>query len=284
MSDETNADEGEGPVIGPTYEGSSALSIDDLPRTGENDDAPPPAQEPAEGKAPGYKQVDFEKDDRAAIEQRFHRLYGQMKQSQAMVDQMTVDQRTLHEKLSNIEVGQVQTNVATHMKQLQGQLQEAMDVGDAAKSTAVIRQISQLEARASAPPPKQQAAPQQQEQQEHPDVSAIRNWSSSRAWAQEGHEDRSWAAFQLNDLYTSPEWADRPVSEKLGEVERRYTELSGTKQSSRQAPVLDQKGETRRRSSGTSGKLSDAQKAVALRMFDDKPREEAYKLYAQGLE
>ena len=173
------------------------------------------------------------------------------------------------------------------MAALQTQLQTAMDEGDSASVTAAVRQISQLEARAAAVPVRtqpQQQPPQPTAEPEHADVAKIRDWSATRPWTQEGHKDRSWAAFQLNELYTTAEWQNTTVEQKTAEVERRYNEMASQPTTPAAAPVLDQRGSPRRRSGATSVKLSEAQKAVAVRMFDDKTRDEAYAEYAKGLE
>ena len=277
----------------PPFEGSSALSVDDLPQTGEHapTDEPASAPEPAPENPSGYDQVDFATAPREQIEARFHRLYGQVKRQDQLIDQMVTDNRGLMERMQNWEVGQQQQGVASQMGRLQTQLQDAFDTGDSQAATAVTRQIAQLEARVTANQGQtklaQQPQPAADTQQEHPDVSVIRDWSGQRAWSQEGHKDRTWAAFQLNELYQSPEWADRSVREKLGEVDRRYGELSGNgtaapqRAAATQAQVLDQTGSTKRRSSGKVS-LSEAEKAVSVRMFPELSRQEAYTKYATG--
>lgn len=295
MSDETQVDaaEPEGPITEPPFDGSSGLAVDEIPRTGEfSPDEPavepePEPQKEDEPKPSGYDQVDFQNDPRDQIEQRFHRLYGQMKQSQSMMDQMVTDQRTMFERVQNMEVGQTQANAQATLGYLQAQLQEAMDLGDAARSTQIISQISQMTAQAAAPPAnygQPAAQPATTQEQEHPDVAQIREWSSSRPWSQEGHKDRPWAAFQLNELYQSPEWSDRPVVEKLTEVERRYNDYSkpGQQAQPAQPQVLGQEGSPRPKSSGTVS-LNTDQKAIAVRMFPDKSAAEAYKAYGKGL-
>lgn len=302
MSDETQVDtvEPEGPVTEPPFDGSSGLAVDEIPRTGEFSPEEPavepePASEPEpepqeeDAKPAGYDQVDFQNDDRDKIEQRFHRLYGQMKQSQSINDQMIADQRAMYERIQNMEVGQAQANAQATLGHLQAQLQEAMDVGDAARSTQIISQISQMTANAAVPPanygqPATQPAQPQAQDQEHPDVPRIREWGAQRPWMQEGSPDRAWGAMQLNDMYNSPEWADRPVEEKLAQLEKTYTDLRAPSRQAdtTQPQVLGQEGSPRPKSSGTVS-LNNDQKAIAVRMFPDKTAAEAHKAYAKGL-
>lgn len=286
MTDETTVEAAEPEaVIEPPYEGSTGLAVDELPRTGEFAEEEQEVEQESEkedAKPTGYDQVDFQKDSREEIEARFHRLYGQMKQSQSMVDQMAVDQRALYEKMQNWEVAQAQTNTQSQMSQLQAQLQEAMDVGDAARSTAIIGQISQLSARAAIPQPTYTPQVQQEAPQDSPDVAKIREWSSSRDWTQEGHKDRPWAALQLNDMYQSPEWSGQSVEAKLAEVERRYTELRQPPEQT-VAPVLDQGGGQRRRPGAKMANLNQDQKNIAVRMFPEKEPKAAYEAYTRGL-
>ena len=140
-------------------------------------------------------------------------------------------------------------------------------------------------------PQVQQPAPQPEPQAgqagEHPDVALIRSWAEGREFAQEGHKDRSWVAFQLNDLYAQPEWANRPITDKLSHIDTLYKEMRGGGQQRSTPSVLadGSGGGGRQRSRGRSAvdQLSAEQKAVAVHMFPEKAPREAYAAYARGL-
>jgi len=246
-------------------------------------------QDPDADRPKGWDQVDFQNDDRTAIEARFHRLYGQVKQQERVMDQMATDNRSLYERMQNWEVGQQQQNVQTRVGQLQASLQEAMDEGDAQRTAQLVREMTQLEAMSAAPPPPAPPAPPQQAGDgEHPDVALIRNWAEARPYAQEGHKDRAWVAFQLNDLYSNPEWANRPVQDKLTQIDSMYGEMRGGAQPNTptpNAPVLGDGsgGGGRRRGRSQVDQLSEAQKTVAVHMFPEKNPRDAYSAYARGL-
>jgi hypothetical protein len=248
----------------------------------------------ADTKPKGWDQVDFQNDDRAAIEARFHRLYGQLKTQERALDQMGKDNRQLFERMQNWEVGQAQQNVHARVNELQSNLQQAMDEGDSQRTSAIVREMAQLEAMSTAQPSNYGAAAPQQPQQpadieDHPDVATIRGWAAERPWAQQGHKDHAWTAYQLNNLYASPEWADRPIEQKLAQVDNIYRDLQGGQPQAapQQAPVLADgsggRGRSRRGGQSSADRLSDAQKTVAIHMFPDKSPRDAYAAYARGI-
>ena len=88
-------------------------------------EAPEEAPAPQQERPEGWDRVDFENDDPKKIEQRFNRLYGQMKRQGEMLNQMGDDNRKLMERLNGIEKSNFEAEQGSKVEALERSIQEA---------------------------------------------------------------------------------------------------------------------------------------------------------------
>lgn len=232
-----------------------------------------------ENQPEGWDRVDFQNDDRTKIEKRFHRLYGQVKRQDQLLSQLVEDNRRLMERQTNWEVGQAQASTAARLAELQDGWKQAFERGDANRAWAIQQEMIDLRARQNrVPEPPRREAPQQTAPQlAQEEAVVIAEWAQDRPFAKDGSEWQQWTATQLQELYVHPKWKDAPIEDKLEEVDRRYK----AQVKPQSAAVLDGKGGSRPRQTGP--KLSEAQQAVARRLFPKVSPQEAYSRYAKGM-
>lgn len=238
-------------------------------------------QEAAREKPEGWDQVDLsELPDhlRSPYEKRIHRLYGQVKRSESMMREMAENQRRLYERLENWESGQVQQRTSQRVSELEREYKDAFASGDGDRAWAIQRELAELysgqtqqPARKAEPEPK----PQDKGLPEW-EAATIAEWAKDRPFAQDKSPDQEWVAKELNALYADPQWAQRPVEDKLDEIDRRYTQKSRPKGQQ----VLDGQGASR--GAGRGPKLSEDEKGVARMLFPNLPAKDAYAKYAAG--
>jgi len=228
----------------------------------------------------GWEQVDLTElppEIRGKYEARINRLYGQVKRSESVMRELAENQRRLQGKIDNWEVGQVQQRTSGRLQELQRDYKVAFERGDADKAWAIQRELTELQATSTRPPVRQAEEPKQPSGGlAVEEAEAIGEWAQARPYARDGNEWQPWTASQLNELYVHPQWRDRPIEDKLEEVDRRFR--AQTKPAG--AAVLDGQG-GRAQARGT--KLTNEQQAVARMLFPAMKPADAYAKYAKGL-
>lgn len=226
----------------------------------------------------GWEQVDLSElppEIADKYEKRLNRLYGQMKRSEGAMKEMAENQRRLYDRLDNWEAGQAQQRTAGRLTELEREFKQAFEKGDSEKAWRIQRELAELNVPQKPVTKTEEPAPKAALPQD--EASAIADWASERPYAQDGNKWQQWTAAQLNELYVDPDWMDKPIDDKLEEVDRRYR--SRTKP--RSAEVLDGQGGAAK--ANRTPKLSDEQKAVARMLFADMKPNDAYARYAKGM-
>jgi len=168
-------------------------------------EAPPQeTEQKTEDKPTGWKTVDFNElpeDIRQPFEDRFNRIYGQLKRSQNVISQMSTDQKTLMDKLNSIEHSQSQ-NIATEaVSRVRGELKTAMDTGDSDLTATKVAELARLEGQRSAPRTAPAMAPIPSQQDEGPlspaEVAAVNGWSIDKKYMVDPESDDSFSSVSL---------------------------------------------------------------------------------------
>ena len=236
-------------------------------------------QAPAQEQKPeGWEQVDFEKDDRQKIEQRFHRTYGQLKRIQgeqkatnATVKERVGANKVMLERLTEREAKE-------QAKVLEGEISEAAKVGDGEKVATLTSKLIDLKSTPKAPAQVEQK-PEKDPETDDPladlmpeQRTRLDNWarevnedgSPKRPWFAQGHEEYESAVWHLAGMLKNPKLTDNPDA-----MMSRMDELMGLKVETKSVvkrnipTVLENAGATRR--SGNSGP-TQAQVAAAEAM------------------
>ena len=255
----------------------------------EQPDAAPAATEANQGehvpesqtaRPEGWERLDYSElppELAEKVQRRINRYHGQVKTLQAQVHELTDNQRRVYERLENWEMGQAQASTQARLAELEKGWKQAISAGATDRAWALQIEASDLRAQQHrVPPPRQEPPRENLPQLAQDEAVAIGEWAQARPFAKDGSEWQQWTATQLQELYVHPKWKDAPIEDKLDEVDRRFKA-----QRPQQAAVLDGKGGSRPKSSGP--KLSDAQQAVARRIFSNLSPQEAYVRYAKGL-
>ena len=240
-------------------------------------------QKTEETKPTGWKTVDFNElpeDIRQPFEDRFNRIYGQLKRSQNVISQMSADQKGLMDKLNSIEHSQSQ-NIATEaVSRVRGELKTAMDTGDSDLTATKVAELARLEGQRAAPRTEQRAT-QSQPQDEGPlspaEVAAVNGWSIDKKYMLNPEsEDYRWGLAQLNDIWVSN--PDLATDEKLRLMNTRAEQkFNGSTNSA----VLGTGALAPAKAKGI--KLDRNQEAVARALFPGMKSDEAYKKYSSGM-
>lgn len=231
--------------------------------------------------------IDFDAlpaEQREQVESRIRTLSGQVKKSYEINDQLVKDLRSLHDRMNNWEVGQNAQRVQGEINRLKAEYQEAFDSGDGAKAFDISQKVAALQAQSSIPAPQKRDEPAAQQPQHglpEAEVTAINRWAAKRPYIDEG-DNRAWVQTQLTEMYQDPDWDWQPVEEKLKEVDRRHKARTKPKQADVLTTSPDQPNRDTRKAKWQS--LNEQQRAVAVRMFPEHSRENAYKAYAEGMD
>ena len=184
------------------------------------------------------------------------------------------DNRKLIERFENWEAAQYNDKVAGQVSTLRSEYTKAFEAGDGNKAFQISRELVRLEA---TPVPRREPEPEPDATVDQGDLQQIATWASTREWTQQGNRYQRWARSQIEDLYDDPDWAERPVEDKLVEVDRRYT-----KRTQPSGGEVLSGGDSAPPSRGP--KLTGDQKKVAAAMYGDMPPKDAYARYAKGME
>jgi len=248
--------------------------------------APTESEQKTEDKPTGWKTVDFNElpdDIRQPFEDRFNRIYGQLKRSQNVISQMSADQKGLMDKLNSIEHSQSQ-NIATEaVSRVRGELKTAMDTGDSDLTATKVAELARLEGQRAAPRTDLQnagrrAPPDQDEGPLSPaEVAAVNGWSIDKKYmVNPESEEYRWGLAQLNDIWTTN--PDLPTEEKLRLMNTRAEQkFNGSTNSA----VLGTGAPAPAKPKGI--KLDRNQEAVARALFPGMKSDEAYKKYSSGM-
>lgn len=224
----------------------------------------------------GWEQVDYSQlqpDIRPVVEARINRLYGQVKESQRVMNQLAADNKTLLDRLGNIEAGMASSQAAD----FRAQLKEAAEQGDyervatlteqrlnATSKPAVETAPQKSEAREETPAPESVDISEHLSAEEEAFVAAWyqeRDASGNllRPWADPNNKDFQSAAEVFNANWNRPSVRQNGVMAVLSEVDR----VMGTQKPAQQtaAPVMRNTG--RSMPSSSSGKLTAEQKEAA---------------------
>lgn len=223
---------------------------------------------------------------RGKVQSRIRTLENQKRKAWEVNDQLVKDLRAKHDqlqsRLNNWEAGQNAERVQGEINRLESELQDALDAADARKAAEITRRIVKLEA-GTTQQPQRREEPRPQQQDAAPisetDIRTINQWAANRPFARPDSPDHEWTKNELGKLYTDPDWDLAPIDEKLREVDRRYKAKAAPKRADVLTGSSDQPGRRGNRDNG----LTEAQKAVAVRMFSDLKPADAYKAYAEGM-
>ena len=245
--------------------------------------APTESEQKTEDKPTGWKTVDFNElpdDIRQPFEDRFNRIYGQLKRSQNVISQMSADQKGLMDKLNSIEHSQSQ-NIATEaVSRVRGELKGAMDSGDSDLTATKVAELARLEGQRSAPRTEQIVStptPQDEGPLSPAEVAAVNGWSVDKKYMiNPESEDYRWGLAQLNDIWVSN--PDLATDDKLRLMNTRAAQkFNGSTNSA----VLGTGAPAPAKPKGI--KLDRNQEAVARALFPGMKSEEAYKKYSSGM-
>lgn len=262
-----------------TDETNEAVETPEAPQTEEK---PRPADLPKDQE---WERVDFQTADREMIERRFNRVYGSMKMNEAAMRQMAEDNRKLIERLEAMESSQAKKETDSRLAELKAKKISALENGD---NEAVVEIDDQIATLRSRPEPEKKPEKKQedpgwftQERQQ-----AVVRWASEkdsegnplRPWAQENHPKNARCIEITNGVLNDPDFAGADIGEILSEVDR----LMAPPKRKQPAAVLS--GDTPPRpKQGDKIKLTEEQKLVAVRMYNNLPRTDAIKRYEAAL-
>lgn len=273
----------------------------------EQEPQPEPSPEPepdpeAKGEpGDGYEQVDFKNDPPEKVEARFGRIYRQLKvqddklnQSDAALRQMAEDNHALMQRLSKQERAQTEAQTNAEIGNIQAQITAAAENGQydevARLTTYLTTKSADLAVSRAAPEPEPEAAPEPAPAIDPAAQREVNLWANEtgddgqylRPWAVDGHPQQQEALSIGRQIFADPEWADRSLVSRLGEIERRMTpEKPKSKPSP--APVLSGEGDIRQPAPKPETTLSADQKRVAEMMFSSMPAKDAHRQYAEGM-
>ena len=234
-----------------------------------------------------WDRVDFETADPETIQRRFNRLYAGQKTTENALKQAAEDNRKLADRLEEIERNRTEQDNSRRLSELKQEKIKALEEGETARAVEIDDQILDIKT-AEKPAPKVEKeeiqepgwfTPQKQQ--------ALVNWASEsdgngnlkRPWAEEGHPKNPRCIEITNAVLNDPDFAGADMTEILSEVDRLMTPRQKKPSA---APVLSG-GDAPRETKKTSVKLTEEQKLVARRMYNDLKPEDAVKRYAASL-
>jgi hypothetical protein len=220
------------------------------------------------------------------VEQRFNRIYGNMKQYERQVQQATEDNRKLVDRLEKMEREGSKKAVDAQVNELRQAEKAALEESDFERASNVRDQITELQVESK--------IPKAEERKEDPPPidsglrDRLNSWAAEtdaegnalRPWADSNHEDNTTAMKLVTGiLATNP---NAPVEDLLDEIDRETKRF--IKKPARPAPaVLSADGSVRPKTSKKTTLTSD-QKAIAERMYPSMKPDEAAKRYASAME
>lgn len=231
--------------------------------------------EQPENKPKGWDRVDFENDDRQVIEQRFHRLYGQVKQNDEINRQLIADNKKLMERFSKLEQAERDKETNSRFEAIRKGIEEATEVGDGSKVAALTDELVELRTKKPEPEPE----PVDEPAMDQATFQTLSAWSTERG--ADGQPKRPWlrepatahkVAAATQQVLTDPRFSHLNMLEKLNLLDQQFAPKRQQVLSSGDRPAKE-----------TGKTLTPAQKTVAHRMFPEETKAQAEKLYAGSL-
>lgn len=220
------------------------------------------------------------------VQKRFNQVYGYLKQNERTLTEMASHLRNVQENADKVAQEAEKRGRERALAELKAQHKQALETANFDAAADITEKIADLKAEEkTARKPVERQAEEAGSPALPPEIhGAIRNWASEmdeagnfkRPWAQAGHPQNKRAVSIAAGVFEDPEFAGRPGA-ALAEVDR----LMGLQRPVRNAAgvLSDDPGQRpRTRAIG----LSDAEKATALRLYDDLPPEKAIEKYREA--
>lgn len=259
-------------------------------------------------KEAGYEEVDFDElpdDVRQRFQSRFNYLYKRLKDAErdraTWGQNLVAENETIKQQLTELKVAQEKAVIEAEKQHLQGMVTQALQAaarGDEATRIKMVQEISRREAALSlrekqvtpevkpevkAEPGKREVAPD--------DAIFLRKLASDNGttW-----NPQSAPAKQLDAMWNDPRYSKWSVKQMVEFIETGFKQKTTPKQEPVEETrekkfaqsVLGGNGQSsspRTVSDSKTPALTEAQKVVARRMFNNVPAAEAYKRYSKGL-
>lgn len=214
----------------------------------------------------GWEPVDIEDPK---VQQRFNRLYAQVKGSERAMAELREHNQKLAEKLESLVEQQNQAKTQAEHDALRAEFKRAADSFDGEKLAELTMKVA--DAKRDAPKPKKEQVYQSADDPvlAPEEVAAIQRWQTEvgsdgqpiRPWARPGHPKNGMAAGIVRAVFDDPDIASKGIDAILKEADR----LMGLRDGGRSSPVLESNVTPTPRKKGTP-ELTPEQKAVARKM------------------
>lgn len=285
----------------------------DVPKPHWSKQTPPKPATPAAqtNKPVGWDQVDLNELPKP-VQERFHRLYGQVKEGERQWKVAQEYIQNMESRLAEFEKKSAERDAIFEDKELddlQNRAQAAFDNGDHVEGNKLLRELAKKEGERAYKFQQEQAEllrkQQEQEQQNATNTDTIPqeaaefivDWAKNVDFMQPSHELFAPATEFIAKMLKEPQYSNLSYEEIL-EITKRtfdnYMVKNGKKQATNQpqpsaAPptnkfvnqVLGSNTSVLQTNQNTI-QLSDQEKNVAIKLFPNISREDAYKKYARG--
>lgn len=259
-----------------------------------------PVEQAHDEKPEGFEPVSVDHlpdDDKEAIQARFDRLYGQVKMSdrrnKVLEGMLAETQKALQD--INHKVNEQERTTAR--KSLEDGIRMAEELGDLSKANQLRQTLTEMNIEDKMRAMLQQKSPpsdysnpdvlldSQMAEVQDPYESAYLNQAMAergvdgnyvRPWAQRGHPDLEVALREAEIIWTSPRFSNKPVEEKMKELDRRM----GTPQRRNPGNQVLPSGGMSKQSNNVS--ITPMEERVATRLFPRLSRDEAIAKYMKG--
>lgn len=236
----------------PSAESSQPAEVTQTEAPAENTQTDAPREAVEDGRPSGFDRVEFTPEQKARVD----RIYGNMKRYENDSKELREHNQRLINTVNDLIQGQQQIVSHIHGSDYQaaeGRLQEqretAWEKGDLKKFNDANDRLMEIKTQRILADRDAKAKPQQQQQQpprgmgaerlvntavERGEISPVdtniaKSWMSEtdangnmkRSWTSEGDPRNYEAALVGKAVFESPAWADKPMAEKLREIDRR---------------------------------------------------------------
>lgn len=255
------------------------------------------APEGDESKPEGWEKVDLSPEQQA----RFNRIYGQMKQKDKVIEQLSADQRKAFDRLEALESSHEERETGSQLDELRLVERAALDEGDIGKAQEVRDQITDLKIQSAQPKTAQEKKTETQvtgndfvNEYLTPDRrTKLEAWVGEvgddgqplRPWAAEDHPHHKTAMRAAWAVIGDPSMEGSEIEDYLTEVDKVTGAIIGTPAKAKRpsAAVLSGNGDARPKD-GKKLSLSEDQKMVARAMYPGLKANEAETRYAKSME
>ncbi len=237
-----------------------------------------------EDKPAGWQQIDYDRLPEAeakVVEARVNRLYGQVKQSERLQQQLAKDNKALFDRLKALE----DTTVSRKTDQIKQELKEAAEEGDSERIATLTADLVEATSRPAAEPASsdfpdadEPAGNGQTDLSEHlsaQEEAIVAAWYAQtdeagqpiRPWVDQNHPSFNAAATAFMAAWNRPDVKEQGINAVLAEVDRimgvQKPDQPAQQRQNAAAPVMANQG-PRAPSKGTPKLTAEQREAAAL--------------------